>query len=446
MTTSFRFYIRFLSALVSRYYKGILAGIILGALAFFFSPRIFRLLPPIRPTQTIGIVAQPTLSDLPLLIQSQLSLGLTGIDDTGLAVPALASSWEATDSGKTYVFTIQPGLKWQDNSPLTSTDIKYNFRDAQIDYPDSTHLKITLPDPFSPLPSAVSRPVFKKKLIGVGGYRVTGYKLNGSYVESLTLSPTDQKSTSPVLRYLFYSSENQARMAYKLGLVKVLLDIQDPRELKTWPSTEVSRQLHLDRYTAAFFNTQAPIFSGLAGRNLRLALAYAVDKSRWTGSPQIKSPISAGSWAYYDQIKTYDFDLDHAKQLLSKVEKIPESITINTVPVYLSLAEDIQKDWAALGLDVQVQVSPDIPSDYQVLLLAQAIPTDPDQYSLWHSTQAGNITRLNNPRIDKLLEDGRKTLDIEARKSIYADFQKFLLEESPAIFLFHPHTYTISRQ
>ena len=56
-----------------------------------------------------------------------------------------------------------------------------------------------------------------------------------------------------------------------------------------------------------------------------------------------------------------------------------------------------------------------------------------------------NITHLNNSRIDKLLEQGRQTFDQQARKQIYYDFQKYLLEESPAIFIKFPTTYNISR-
>lgn len=446
MPKSLRFYLHFTSALISRHYRGLATGVLLGTAAFLIIPPILRRLPPIRTTRTIGVVAQPTLSDLPLFIQRQMSLGLTSLDDTGLPVPALASSWTATDSGKTYIFTIQTGLRWQDGQSLSSQDIKYNFRDAKVEYPDSSHLKILLPDPFSPLPSAVTRPVFKKKLIGAGSYRIVKYHLNGPTLESLTLSPVIHSSVTPNLRYLFYASENQARLAYKLGLVKTLLDIQDPKELKTWPGTDISRQIHTDRYVAVFFNTQDPIFTGMAGRNLRQALSYAVDKSRWPGTSRAVGPIVAGSWAFSPDIKKYDFDLDHAKQLLSKVDKLPDSLILTTVPAYLPVAEDIKKDWQAIGINVQVQVSLDIPTDYQVLLLAQATPVDPDQYFLWHSIQTGNITKLNHPRIDKLLEDGRKTLDLPTRQAIYADFQKFLLEESPAIFLFHPHTYTISRQ
>ena len=78
-------------------------------------------------------------------------------------------------------------------------------------------------------------------------------------------------------------------------------------------------------------------------------------------------------------------------------------------------------------------------------MASQEIPADPDQYTLWHSTQSTNITGYNSPKIDKLLEDGRKISDKEERKAIYLDFQRFLVEDTPAAFLFHPTVYTIIR-
>ena len=53
--------------------------------------------------------------------------------------------------------------------------------------------------------------------------------------------------------------------------------------------------------------------------------------------------------------------------------------------------------------------------------------------------------RLEEHKIDKLLESGRKESDQEKREKIYFDFQRYLVEDAPAVFLFHPTTYTISR-
>ena len=73
------------------------------------------------------------------------------------------------------------------------------------------------------------------------------------------------------------------------------------------------------------------------------------------------------------------------------------------------------------------------------------MPQDPDQYVLWHSDQRNNITHYKNLRIDKLLEDGRSISDIEKRKKIYADFQKYLTDDAPASFLYFPKEYNLSK-
>ncbi|HLD24400.1 MAG TPA: hypothetical protein VJB96_00640, partial [Patescibacteria group bacterium] len=77
---------------------------------------------------------------------------------------------------------------------------------------------------------------------------------------------------------------------------------------------------------------------------------------------------------------------------------------------------------------------------------AQDVPSDPDQYPFWHSTQSQtNVTGYSNVKIDKLLEDGRSELDQEKRKLIYADFQRRLVEDAPAIFLYYAKLYSIKR-
>jgi peptide/nickel transport system substrate-binding protein len=113
----------------------------------------------------------------------------------------------------------------------------------------------------------------------------------------------------------------------------------------------------------------------------------------------------------------------------------------------LSQAESISKDWTAAGVVVNLQVISNIPTDYQAFLAIYDIPDDPDQYSIWHSTQTStNITHYQNPRIDKLLEDGRSEINIEDRKKTYFDFQRYLVEDSPAAFLYYPEIYSISRR
>ena len=137
-----------------------------------------------------------------------------------------------------------------------------------------------------------------------------------------------------------------------------------------------------------------------------------------------------------------------AKKLFGAAKEASKSakLTISTFAPYLSDAQSIASSWTTLGLPTDVRVVNTVPDTYQVLLSAQDLPPDPDQYPLWHSTQTQtNITNYVNVKIDKLLEDGRQEMDITKRKTIYADFQRYLTEDVPAAFLYYAKSYTVKR-
>lgn len=432
-----RFGLRLLIAFLTKYYLATIIGAALGAAIFIFSPRLLPYLPKGRTTLTIAVIGRYTSTEIPYNIQQKISLGLTTLSPSGQAIPGLATSWSMDASGKSYTFNLVPSLKWQDGTPVKSRDINYHFKDTDFIYPSDTQIVVNLKEPYSPLPVVLSRPAFKTGLLGAGSYKVSRLQKTGQTIDSLTLVPTDSKSRLPRLHYYFYPSEQQARLAFKLGTVNYLEDIQDPADLAQWPSIRVSPFVQNDRYIGIFFNTQ------MVEKSLRQALAYAIDKTRWPN--RAYGPLAPTSWAYNSDVKAYDLDLGRSKQLLAKVGKKPDKIILTTLSVYLPDAEAIKNEWQNLGVPTEIQVVPEIPDDFTALIIGQKIPTDPDQYSLWHSTQGTNISHFNHPRADKLLEDGRKTLDQQTRKNIYLEFQRFISEELPVIFLYHPTTYFISR-
>jgi len=50
------------------------------------------------------------------------------LDDSFEPVPALATSWEPSDAGKTWTFKIQEGVKFHDGSDLNAADVVWTFR------------------------------------------------------------------------------------------------------------------------------------------------------------------------------------------------------------------------------------------------------------------------------------------------------------------------------
>lgn len=440
---SFRYIWRLVAAFTAKFKFILVGGVLIGIIFFVF---VARLSPFITRGQVerIGITGRFRPDNLPFEIVSLIGDGLTEIDETGNVRPDLAESWQVDEEGKVWIFHLKDNLSWQDGKVVVAKDIKYPFSDVTIETPDEKTIVFRLQNPFSPFPSVVSKPTFKNGLLGTGVWRVKGrgLRLSGTYVTSLTLIDKDKNTKV----FKFYPTEERAKLAFKLGSVDTLENTFSNKPFDTWRNVEITENIQENQHVVLFINTQDPL---LSEKSLRQALAYALDKNA-LGSPRAISPISPSSWAFNPQVKPYTFDVTHAKELLRELPKEQRDslvLKLATTPVLLETAEKIASSWNEIGVKTEVQVTSSVPEDFQTLLVILDIPQDPDQYSLWHSTQtSSNITRFSNPRIDKLLEDGRIELNQAERKSIYLDFQRFLVEESPAIFLYHPITYTISRK
>jgi peptide/nickel transport system substrate-binding protein len=108
---------------------------------------------------------------------------------------------------------------------------------------------------------------------------------------------------------------------------------------------------------------------------------------------------------------------------------------------------------AAVGIDVDVRsfefatfFSDVKKGTYQMASMQTAEITEPDFYftyfhSVWIPSEQNpdgyNRWRYSNPEIDRLTEAGRRELDLEKRKAIYAEAQRIVAEDVPVIPLFH---------
>lgn len=438
---TFRYILRFTVAFITKFKGLIIIGIILGIIFFLLgrvvSPFFLR-----KTIEKIGVTGRYHTENLPNFILNLISDGLTSINEDGTVVPKLAYSWETPDKGKTWIFTLKNDIFWQDDVPITSGSIVYEFSDVDIEYPNDKTVTFELKNPFSPFPSVVSKPTFRKGLLGTGEWRVENILISGGIIQELEL--IDNQKNRKIFK--FYPTEDRAKLAFKLGEVDKLVEIFNPSPFDIWNTAKVETEIVKNRVVTVFFNFQDP---DLSEKNLRQALIYAIDKEKFGNSRAI-SPIPSNSWAFNPQVKKYSYNKERAKELLEDLPKESlDNLDIELVsnPVLLPVAEEIEKFWEEIGIKTTVLVSSIIPSDFQAYLTILDLPQDPDQYSIWHSTQkSSNISNYSNPRIDKLLEDGRSELNFEERRKIYLDFQRFLIEDSPAAFLYHPPTYTISRK
>ena len=210
------------------------------------------------------------------------------------------------------------------------------------------------------------------------------------------------------------------------------------------------------------FNTDKAPFDDL---RVRRALSHAVDKAAilqviYGGTAVAAvSPIAPPSWAYDPDLAPLAYDLETARGLLAEAG-YPDGFatTLWAMPVQRPynpnarrMAELIQADWAKIGVQARIvtyewgeYLRRSRLGEHDTLLLGFGGQNgDPDAFffsllSCHAKTQSGlNRARWCDRGFDRLLEAGRATRDIAARKKIYFEAQKIFRDQAPWIAIAH---------
>jgi ABC-type transport system substrate-binding protein len=210
-----------------------------------------------------------------------------------------------------------------------------------------------------------------------------------------------------------------------------------------------------------------------ADKALREAFSMCIDQDKTVevatggnGVP-VRANIPPFSWAFNPNVKPYVLDVAGAKAkiegagwklgsdgIYAKGDTRLSSILYVRVgrPQRLAFAELARDQLKECGIEVVAQEADlntvlipkvlDYPNDFDTYLGGWSTALDPDDYSIFHSSEipskttpsANNFPGWKNAEADKLLEDGRTELDQAKRKEIYANFQNLIHDELPYYF------------
>ncbi len=442
-----------LKAYLKKWGKTILVSFTLGfalILLLFLNRNFLITRLPIVNHESVGIAGVYSERDLPNnlpdTIADKASRGLTQISATGEVKPDIAKSWEVKDGGKTFIFYLNEGLEFSDGKEVNSKSISYNFQDVTIERPAKHVIVFKLKDKYSPfLVTLANYKVFKKNYVGVSDYKIGEIKTNGEFIRSIELTSSKDKEK---IQYVFYDTQEALKHAYVLGEVTSIVDINNLDyernvNLDSFKNTKVSKNINETKIVTLFFNNSD---STLSDKKIRKALAYSLPDEFKDGK-RTHTPYKDGYW-FNNKAENFKKDLEYVAIQLEETEatKSGTKISLKTLPQYENLAKEVSKYWKEIGINTEIERVEGVPVSYQVFLGELPVLKDPDQYTLWHTGQASNITNYRNLRIDKLLEDGRQIYATQERKKIYDDFQKYLIDDMPAAFLFFPYTYALSRR
>jgi peptide/nickel transport system substrate-binding protein len=436
---------------------------------FYISTFILSTLPTSSVVE--GVVGQPQ-SFFPTEAQSQtdktishlIYRGLFYYDSEGALQGDLAAEWNSSEDNLSYTIKIEEGQKWSNGVEITSDDLIYTaFKLPELtgvatDKIDRYTVRYTLPNAFSPFLSLLTAGVMPVdaeeqqnplRPISSADFRVISIKRDGPAVRKVVLYNTNPKASIKKLVFRYYSGDRDLLTAAALG------------DVDTFATSEI---VDLDRFKAKKIPLKGVYYSlffnlrdeKLQDATLRERLASVLDVEELVdnqGTP-VEGPLSGNP--FLDD--SLDFDL-YQESTASEFLDTSLEIVVPDTRKQRELAEKVEQSWEeGLGLDVNVlALNPDdiaeliIPSrNFEVLLYGQQVGRDPDRYINWHSTQADhpglNLAGVDNVRIDISLEEGRNTVDPDERFTHYEDFQSNLMEQLPAVFLYHPYmNYYVSQ-
>ena len=415
--------------------------IVLGAIAILFL--IFAQLKLgfifFHPSLREGFVGTYQEHNLPHEVTRLVSKSLVESDENGRIKPVLVTGWETNNDATIFKFKLKEDLKWSDGQKIKSSDLEFDIPETVISYPDEKTLQFKLKESYSPLPSLLTRPIFKKgTLMGTGPYSISKVEKSRVFITKIILEST--LPDLPKIYIRFYPNEKVAVTGFNIGEVQVLFGINNPKLIDNNPQLNLRQKKDFSKIVTILYHTKDGL---LSNRSVRQALSFQAPKIE--GEENADNPFPPFWWVYDPEAKKYlsnpqeaNMALGRAKSALPE-EKLNQELILTSTPNLEEVANKIIAEWNKLGFDVKLRLESGVPQNFQSLLITQSLPQDPDQYFLWHSSQEKtNLTKYSSARVDKDLEDGRKVITEDDRKAKYFDFQKTLLEDAPATFLYFP--------
>lgn len=350
---------------------------------------------------------------------------------------------------------------------------------------DPFTVQAILPEPFAPFLTSMGMGIlpahllhdqdintseFNRNPIGTGPFKFVEWRA-AQYVKLVRNDDyfdTPAKVSGILMKII--PDANTARLSIQNGDI----DIQDGVQAKDVPLLETKPHLALyDYYSLAYtyigFNLTKYPFND---RRFRLAVSHAINREaivravlKGYGRPTIL-PSTKELWAYPSDpnaVHVFDYNPDKSKQLIESLgyqfnsktgyyekDGAPLQFTIltNKGNKYREkTAQIIQRFLQNVGIKVSIhlmewssfiKVTAD-PTAFDALISGWALGIDPDGYSIWHSSQHGagfNFIGYNNPKVDALLEAGRRETVVAKRKTIYAKMYREITYDIPYYFLY----------
>lgn len=417
----------------------------------------------------------------------------------------LAESWTVQDGGKTIIFHLRHGVQWHDGVPFSSADVKFTVESildpkvasprksgfdllSRIETPDDWTVIARYKRPFVPALQAwgigiapkhllagkdVNEDPFNRAPVGTGPYKFVKW-VDKQYIE-LAANPDYFEGPVRIAKLLlrFIPDPSTQLLELKTGGIDgmTLQPDQYAHQIGGDAFDRLAKSYRyagLAQYSYLGFNQARRPFDD---KRVRWALSYAINRDELIRGVMeglarpCSGPYSPLMPAYDPSVQPVPYDLTKAASLLDEAgwklgadgirAKAGKRFAFKMITNKGNAPREktvliLQQQFAKLGVKVEVQViewSTFLSNyvdkkDFDAVVMGWQLSLDPDQYSIWHSSQTAdgqfNFISYKNPVVDRLLEQGRTEFDPRKRMAIYRAFHRQLAEDQALCFLFAP--------
>ena len=421
---------------------------------------------------------------------------LVRVDRSGTELqPGLAESWEISDDGLTYTFTMREA-SFSDGTPITARDAAFTLlriRDdeeslwsdsyAVIDTAEATDdrtLVVTLKSASAPFLSTLAMPgasvvsqaglesmgaeAYAENPVASGAFTVKEWRRGDRVIleKNPNFWEADRVDLDGV-EWISVPDDNTRMLAVQAGEMDAAIFVPFSRVAMLQQDPELT--VHLEPSTREdhlLLNHEHPPLDDV---EVRRALDMAIDKQAIVDTVTFalgqvaNSYIPAGALYYNADNLERPHDPEAARQMLEAAGA--SDLTLDYVieagnEVDEQIAIQIQQQLAQAGVTANLQkVDPsqswnmlvDGTYDLAVNYWTNDI-LDPDQkttFVLGHDTNMNYMTRYENPEVKALVEAARVEMDAGKREQMYVDLQKMAKDDVNWIDLYYSPYINVSR-
>ncbi len=342
---------------------------------------------------------------------------------------------------------------------------------------DDLTVEFKLKEPYAPFLSNLAYPTglivspeavkqygseFGRHPSGTGAYKFAEWEANSKVVVTRN---DDYWDGAPSLEAVIYRpiTDANTRIAEMLsGGLDIMVEVP-PDSLQQF-RTDANFTVHEQAGPHVWFLILNAKEGPFAKKEIRQAANYAINKKALVDNIlQGTAEVAAGptppafAWAYDDKLQPYPYDPEKAKAMLKEAGYNGEPVTFYVTeggsgmldPIAMGTA--IQADLQAVGMKVNIEtyewntflgkVNPGLEGKADMAEMAW-MTNDPDtlpflalRTGAWPDKGGFNSGYYSNPKVDKLLEEARRSTDQAERAKLYKQMQEIVHDDAPWVFV-----------